>query len=410
MSDNCRRGSQTLLHLARSPSSKKRNHKAQHQVSHSNMSTKQKNRLRLLYNLQAPYLWGYVVRTDGSGAQTTSSPFVISQSFNDEKVIVYGCLGSILQKMESAIAAMEQCGEELANELRDRKLNTDNRANAAGQIKVLLPDSPEATQLFFDYLIKIENGLLLLAVYSRILFEMLPALGKSKIPVYDYDLNRIGDETLKSIGDLMCHQRYLFIDGEIIRDLFSDKKSLSKGLMGAAIKWREYRDAIKQLIYGITIRDLTRVLSKWFGGSPDSLSDDKILSLVQNMHYLTNLLADKISDPRYRNLLDMLFDDKFNELSKYHRRESGRITETVHFQRPHFQIRGELEEKEIEISVKASFQLEDSPNTSQPLQVHRIYVKYIEFFRQINEQFGTDPLISESIFSGRQKTRHLSSL
>ena len=112
----------------------------------------------------------------------------------------------------------------------------------------MLPDSSEATQLFFDYLMKTENGLLSLAVYSRILFEMLPALGKSKIPVYDYDLNRIGDETLKSIADLMCHQRYLFIDGEIIRDLFSDKKSLSKSFMGAGIKWREYRNAIKQLI------------------------------------------------------------------------------------------------------------------------------------------------------------------
>ena len=102
-----------------------------------------------------------------------------------------------------------------------------------------------ATGAFHEYTTALEKHLLLLALYSRILFEIVTRLGKRKIRVYNYEREPTGRISLGDVSDLFLHHRYFYVDGEFIKDISTDRRSMSDHFMGGQLNWREYVKAVR---------------------------------------------------------------------------------------------------------------------------------------------------------------------
>lgn len=264
-----------------------------------------KDSIRLLYNDTPPYLYGHIKIVDKKGNHRSSSPFIISEKIDATTTVFYGSVQNLLEKLARLLETLRTCDTKIAEELKRNEVPIKKQHDDLGREIAQLPLTDTSGQIFQRYTTEVENVILLTGLYSRILFEIIPKVGKSKIPVYDYNSKRVGRITLDDIADLFSHHRYLFIDGEYIKDLFTDRKYLPTGFMGGKVIWQEYINSIEEAIYSIKIRDLTKILSssikKMSGASPYG----KIVFLVQNMESLTNIMSQKISDARYSSMLNL---------------------------------------------------------------------------------------------------------
>ena len=360
-----------------------------------------KNRMRLLYKSAPPYLYGHLLITDRNGAQRSSSPFIIAETIDETTTIVYGSVEQLLKKLNDLLGSLKASNAAIEEAVGKHEVPTEIKIDSSGRKIRQLPQGDIAGRIFHEYTTNIENALLLMGVYSRILFEMVPKIGKSKIPVYGYDDERRSEVSLGDVADLFCHHRYLFIDGEHIKDLFTDRKYLSAGFMGWKVRWQEYAETLRAVIHRVKIRDLTKILSSGIHRISGEMDHGKIVFVVQNMQSLTKVMGGKISDKRYKGMLDLYFDEKTKELAQAYvdtrtpRGEKGRmnVLEEVMFGNPHFQIRSELSRKEIDVSVPMDIRIGQSFHGPPDLQEHHAYVEYNEFFKKLNDLFGDDPLL-----------------
>ena len=353
-----------------------------------------KNTIHLLYNSTPPYLYGYLQVVDRKGKHRSSSPFIISEKIDDATTVVYGSVQNLLEKLGQLSETLRTCNISMAEELEKNEVPIKKQYNDLGREILQLPLSGISGQIFQKYTMEVENVILLMGLYSRILFEIIPKAGESKIPIYNYSNKRVGRITLNDIADLFLHHRYLFIDGEHIKDLFTERKYLSTAFMGGKVRWQEYANAIKETIHLVKIRDLTKILSSSIYKMSGASSHGEIVSLVQNMQSLTNIMSHEILDTRYSNMLNLLFDKKANEfLDLRGKRKSTNVQ--VLFKNPHFQIKSELSQKQIDVTVSMEIRIGNSSQRPPNLETHHVYIGYVEFFRKIDDLFGDDPLLPD---------------
>ena len=205
-----------------------------------------------------------------------------------------------------------------------------------------VPDSEVANSLYFEYIREVTNILILLSTQTRNLFDILPRFNKTTISKFDYDGNKSGTMQLREAFDHLVHNRYLFVDGEHIVDIFSDrftsKSSISKSFMGYKISWREYVSAIRDVTSQVSVTDVTNILRGRLKRLSSKSPHNDIVFLVQNLESFSKILAKKIPDKKYTSMLDLLFSNK----GTYYIYNLGKgkkvVEETVTFTAPHVKI------------------------------------------------------------------------
>ncbi len=193
-----------------------------------------------------------------------SAPFVISQSIGPKETIVYGSVNELIREIRRLLDDVSECNEKFKSTLRLGGVITDETRDNSGRKVVTIPEGEKGDKLFYEYVREVTNILLLLSTQTRNLFQLYPRFNNCCISRFDYEGNKVDNIPLKELFDYFVHNRYLFVDGEHVVDLFSDKfspkSSISQTFMGYKIRWREYLGAIRSVTDNVKMRDLTGLL------------------------------------------------------------------------------------------------------------------------------------------------------
>ena len=365
--------------------------------------------ISLIYTRSGSCLYGCIQffrpneKQDSVGPFRHSAPFVISQSIRKNETIVYGSVYGLIQEIRRLLDDLSECNEKFNSTLRLSGVNTEETRDSFGKrIVVTIPEGEKGDKLFCEYVREVTNILLLLSSQTRNLFQLYPRFNKHCISQFDYEGNKVGSIPLKELFDYFVHNRYLFVDGEYVRDLFSDKfsskSSISQKFMGYKISWREYIDAIRSVTDDVTMKDLTGLLRGRLKKLSSNSSHKDIVFLVQNLESFSNLLAIKIPDKRYTFMLNLMFDERVNRRLVEFRGKKEKVEQVVTtFTAPHIKIHEELSEKKFAIRVRCKFDLGGNSEKStkeEELENHRIDVNYEQFFDRVNSAFGNDSLLN----------------
>ncbi len=369
--------------------------------------------ISLIYNLKKPYLYGCIRFFKSSSdqkpatLQRQSAPFIIWQSAGKDEVVVYGSVYELIREIRCLINDLSDCQKKFNSTLRRSGVNTDEKPDSSGKtILVSIPDGDKEDKLFFEYIREVTNILFLISSRTRNLFEIFPKFDRQCIDKLDYEGSKTGSIPLKELFNHFVHNRYLFVDGEHVVDIFSDrfsaKSSISKTFMGYRINWRDYIDAIRRVTDDVRMKDLTQLLRNRLRKLSSDSSHKDIVFLVQNLESFSQLLARKISDKGYEFMLNLLFNEKLHQevTNKVANIGMGKqvVEETVAFTAPHIKICEELSKKKFTIQVKCSFSLRHNNKDllkDQPLKDHSVDVDYEEFLGLVNDAFGDDPLLMD---------------
>ena len=376
--------------------------------------------ISLIYNRSGSCLYGCIRFFSSSKKQKLvalnrqSAPFVISQSIGGNEFIVYGSIYELIREIRRLIDDLSNCQERFNSTLNRSGVDTDETPDSSGgKVVISIPEGDTEDRLFFEYIREVTNILLLISSRTRNLFEIFPKFNQECIDELDYGGNKAGNILLKELFDHFVHNRYLFVDGEYVVDIFSDKfspkSSISKTFMGYKINWREYIDTIRRVIDDVRMKDLTGLLrGRLEKLSPDSSHKD-IVFLVQNLESFSQLLDVKIPDERYKFMLDLLFNERLNQEIANKIAALGRgeqvVEETVTFTSPHIKIYEELSERKFTIQARCSLALRHNNKylfKDQILNDHNVDIGYQEFLDRVNSVFGNDSLLMD--FSNKHCT------
>ena len=365
--------------------------------------------MALFYKRVDPYLYGCVQCFRLSDDKPIvkpyrqSAPFVISQSVGNSKEFVYGSVFELIREIRCLMADLGNCQHKLRSQLRRSGVKTSEMPDSSGRtVRVTLPSGDSTNEIFLEYIREITNLLLLISCQTRNLFEIFPRLNAELVSLLDYEGKEVEKVRVKEIFDSFVHNRYLFVDGEHVTDLFSDKlatkSSISNLFMGYKISWREYVAAIQQALDDVKIRDITGLLrGRLKSLSPDSSHKD-IVFLIQNLESLSKILAEKIPTGKYASMLNLLFDEAI-KLKLPSMRGRGPVNISVRFAAPHIKIHEKLSEKKFKIQVRCRFSVGKKKSRShgnEKLEDFSKEVGYEEFFEHANNVFGSDQLVKEA--------------
>ena len=323
----------------------------------------------------------------------------------EDEVVVYGSVYELIREIRRLIDDLLNCQKRFNSTLRRSGVNTDEKPDSSGKtILISIPDGDKEDRLFFEYIREVTNILFLISSRTRNLFEIFPRFDKQCIDRLDYEGNKAGSISLKELFDHFVHNRYLFVDGEYVVDIFSDKfsskSSISETFMGYKIKWRDYIDAIRRVTDDVRMKDLTQLLRGRLGKLSSSASHKDIVFLVQNLESFSQLLVREIPDKGYEFMLNLLFNERLDQevTNKIANIGMGKQTveETVTFTAPHIKICEELSKKEFTIQVQCSLSLRHNNKCllkDQALKDHSVDVGYKEFLDCVNDAFSDDPLL-----------------
>ena len=368
---------------------------------------RKKEIMGLFYKREEPYLYGLIQffrhseTHDTVGPHRQSAPFVISQTIGDEE-IVYGCVFELIREIQRLTADIDSRHARLQSAIRISGVNASEVADGTDKvIRVTISEGEAGGQLFFEYTRDLKNILLLLSCQTRNLYEILPRLNSESVSLLDYERNVVGKVRVRELFDYFVHNRYVFVDGEYVADLFStkfaNKSPISNMFMGYRVKWRDYVAAIERSIEDVRIRDLTGLLNGRLKNiSPTSPQKD-IVFLIQNLESLSRILKTKISTCNYRSILNFLFDGAVNERVTTAHGVKGPMTVTVTFTAPHVMIHEELTQKKFKIQVRCKISFsggESNIHDAEHLEDFSRVVGYAGFFKLINDSFGADTLVT----------------
>ena len=364
--------------------------------------------MSLIYTQRGPILYGcirFLGSTRGDSRLTfhrQSSPFVISQTIGNNDVVVYGSLYYLVREIRHLCDELDRLNKNFGKKLHDAGVETTQASSDSGKkVIVSVQDSDVANSLYFEYIREVTNILILLSTQTRNLFDILPRFNKTNLAKFDYEGNKSGTILLREAFDHLVHNRYLFVDGEHIVDIFSDKftskSSISKSFMGYKISWRDYVSAIRNVTNQVSVKDVTSILRGRLRRLSSKSPHNDIVFLVQNLESFSKVLAKKIPDKRYSSMLDLLFCNKGTDY--IHKLGKGEqvVEETVTFTAPHVKILDELSEKKFNIRVRCKVEmLHDGKYLVQEkdLTEHSVDVGYVELFDRVNACFGQDTLVS----------------
>ena len=372
-------------------------------------STKsQREVMSLIYTRSGPILYGCIRFFGSTGSDSgltlhrQSSPFVISQNIGNNDVVVYGSLYDLLGEIQRLCDDLDSEHKSFRKTLHEAGVATSQAPSESGKkVIVSIPDSDVANSLYFEYIREITNVLILLSTQTRNLFDILPRFNKTRIPKFDYEGNNSGTIQLREAFDHLVHNRYLFVDGEHIVDIFSNKftskSSISKSFMGYKISWREFVSAIRDVTEQVSVKDATGLLRGRLRRLSSKSPHNDIVFLVQNLESFSQLLAKKIPDKRYSTMLDLLFSNKSVDYILNLGKGEKVVEETVTFTAPHVKILDELSAKKFNIRVRCKVEMRHDGKyliQEKDLTEHSIDVGYVDLFDRVNASLGQDALMS----------------
>lgn len=336
------------------------------------------DRLEMFYQRTGPYLYGAVHAVEGSlDNQRTSHPFVIAKMVGNTEII-YGCIPYFVDKV------VELINEPSALTL---PMPIETEAHVRDIIRgnlSLVPDSPEMDRFLHQHEIETERKILLISLHMRSLLEVVPGV-KTNMNLYDYNQKIIGEISMKDALNAFMHYKYFVVNGQWICDLFTTREQPAspKWAVGSKIDVFDYFDAILKTVNGITVNDfIGAVRSKLAKLSVKSTMID-IMSTVQNVHSLSRVVNERIQDPRFNGMMNILFGDLMQR--DIARMDTKSLPSTFRysmtFRNLHFQIGGILSQKRLKLSTEFN---------GEPISVE---IPYTELFSTLSQAFGDDPLI-----------------
>ena len=338
----------------------------------------------LLQKRVGDHLWGVIVRAKlrpGQGKvppDSQSSPFVISRNIGADRV-VYGSVEALLREIHLTVL----------------DLMDENRRWA---------DATISSESDYTYARRVKNSLLALAVEARNLDDLLKRRGLGEIPCFGYDRKPIGNVPIRKVLDYLVHNRYVYVDSELIRDIFSDRSwshaKVKSRFMGYSINWYELLNGILALTGSVTIGDVIELLSERLSRLNASTDHRDLVLLVQNVHALTAWLSGKQSDRRYGDLLPQLCGPMAQE------HLSGLDPEAVgtHLY-PEFAFRGGASIPTLKIAPKWTFgvavqakcRIRDGTGESvfedSDFRTYKTELDHDAFLQVVDRTFGDDPIL-----------------
>lgn len=339
------------------------------------------NRVLVCYQLRGSYLYGMISKI-GCDPQHLEwhSPFLISKANSKGKEEVYGTVGGILERVVVQLEKMDAF----------RKRTTQRLSEAGVEVGLnrQLPSSALSRSILDEQDALMEEVLLITAIYVRQLHEIFPKLSKFKVAVYDYEGKPADRTSLRHVGDLMAHNRYIAIrDGRIV-DLMSDQKHLAKPQTGLQIDFIEYLHCVSKLVESITVGVLAAMLRRRIRKlSPASPLRD-IIFLMQNLYTLGGFMieAGKPVPAPVRAIVDQLAPDLYErEIQAKGLPAGSAATIEAVFTNPKFQFEGDLTDKKIKTFMTVNGQTET------------LVTGYQQFFRDVIAAAGSTKLRGVSL-------------
>ena len=332
------------------------------------------NRIQVIFNAEhKPYLYGAIHIVDGGvDNQWSEGPFVISKRGAAGETS-YGTVARTITKVWSQLERLDKF-----------RSDADRRLNAAGIRAVdhagsQLPESNLADQILDEQEDVIEEVLLCISVYVRVLSGIFPKkLSKAKVNVYDYDGSRIDNIELSEIANLLLHQRYILIRNEYVVDLITDERFMSdRPQLGLKISFPEYVAQVERTLNELTVGDL---VGKLWGATKRLSSSSNIKDIVfltQNLYTLGGLVVED-GAPIVGGPLKPILDRVAAQVAK--RSRAGRRRKAVEvrlaFRTPRFYLEPDLNDKRIRVSVEVNGTREE------------LVLGYEDFFSEVSKAHG----------------------
>ena len=361
--------------------------------------------LGVFYRQSGSLLYGVIQffkHRPGSGpvtAHESSAPFVVSQALAHGEVVVYGSVSYLMQDIRRLITQINEKADELNATLRPEPASVTQGERAR---LVAIPDSGAAQSLYFEFTRNLAGRLIQLSTQARNLFDLFPRLDR-RIRLTDASGKPTGDIKLSDLFDDFVHNRYLFLDGEHVSNLFPGKPRpgapISRVFMGYRFNWIEYIEGIDHAIREVKLKDLAGLLrgrlQKLSLKSPYS----DIVFLVQNLESFSRLFGTKVADKRYQVMLKLLFEEDAKAQLDALKLEPE-VTEAqlmFAFHTPSIKIHERLSEKEFKVHARCRLTIRDSNghllHEDPDFRMLTREVGYEQLLGHVAHTFGDDPLL-----------------
>ena len=334
-----------------------------------------KEHMVLLYNAEhLPVLYGHVAfyKQQYPGQETvtkayrSSTPFVVGKYVSgSDRFVVYGSVHFLVLEIRRLI------GEFIAR----------NRDWWVSRQKVV--DDRSLGEMDFLYDSHVMDFVVLVSTHARNLFHLVndkSVTGKT-IPLLNYEKEQDGDVKLNELFDILIHNRYYYLDGGVIRDVFSEKfkerSRFAEKFMGYGIDLQAYVQGIADAIREVRMRHLTTILrGKMKHLRPDSKRQD-VVFLIQNVHSFSDLMKTRIPTGNYRLIEQLVF---------------GNHTEDIVYKSPEITINPDLQRKAFDIRVEWAKRSEYDGDRGK-LKSDKVTVGYESLFDVVKTLFGEERLL-----------------
>lgn len=362
----------------------------------------------VFYNSEDPrLLYGNIAfyrSTPGSGevpAHKQSAPFVIAEILSPERVVVLGSAEGLIQDIRRLIREVRRQIDELNETLRPF---AKGEAVQGERVRILsVPDGEWEHTTYVEAKRKIADGLILIATQARNLFNMFGHL-RGKISLRDYQGKKTGNIQLMYLFNYFVHNRYFFMDGEYVFDLFPDRPRreapISQTFMGYSFNWIEFINLVEAATEEIKIKHFTGMLRSGLRKLSPSMPHDRVVLLVQNLYSFTLLFRNSNPGQVYGNALNQLLSDQISQRADEiirNAKEGDSVTMTSLFHSPTISIHEDLSQKKFNIHVdfKSTFTDQDGHVLHKDRDFIPVKgeVEYEQLLSQIERAFGDRPLL-----------------
>ena len=334
-------------------------------------------------------------------AYKDSAPFVNSETLGTGDSVVLGSADALLQDVRRLLDHLRIQIDELNDALKPS--TTESAVQGEKTLLLQVPEGDWEQQTSANAKRRIADTLILISTQARNLFHLFRRLDR-KITVLGYDGKPTGKIKLTQLFNQFVHNRYFFLDGEHVSDLFSAKPRetapISKTFMGYKFNWLEMIYAIEAATRLVKMNDLIGLLR----GSLKNLSPDMphadVILLIQNLHSFSEMFRTREPSEVYGTTLTGLFN---RETEKHLRaietflKTGERVDMRIMFDSPKIGIHPELSNKQFRVQVKCRYILRGDDGRllceDQDFRDLESDVKYTVPLSCLKRNFGNTPLL-----------------
>ena len=213
-----------------------------------------------------------------------------------------------------------------------------------------------------------------------------------------------GNIKLTILFNQFVHNRYFYMDGEHVRDLFSANARgtvpISKKFMGYRFNWLEFLDAIEAATRKVKVNDLTGLLRRGLKNLSPDMPHADVIHLIQNLYSFSDMFSTREPNQVYGTILADLFEretTKHLDAIETSVKRGEKIDIRIVFHAPRIVIHRELNKKQFTLQVKCRFELsgEDGRLLYADSEFRHLEcdVGYTTLLSRISRAFGDTPLL-----------------